>query len=52
MTSISFLIICADYNRVAIACKRKGQTLDEVMQNIDTVIVGHMRSAYPSKRLP
>lgn len=35
-----FLIFCADYNRVAIACKRKGQTLDEVMQDIDTVIVG------------
>ena len=35
-----FLIFCADYNRVAIACKKKGQTLDEVMQDIDTVIVG------------
>lgn len=40
MTSILFLIFCADYNRVAIACKRKGQTLDEVMQDMDTVIVG------------
>lgn len=35
-----FLIFCADSNRVAIACKRKGQTLNEVMQDIDTVIVG------------
>ena len=35
-----FLIFCADYNRVNIACKEKGQTLDEVMQDIDTVIVG------------
>ena len=35
-----FLIFCADYNRVDIACKEKGQTLDEVMQDIDTVIVG------------
>ena len=35
-----FLIFCADYNRVAVACKRKGRTLDEVMQDIDTVIVG------------
>lgn len=35
-----FLIFCADYNRVNIACKEKGQTLDDVMQDIDTVIVG------------
>lgn len=35
-----FLIFCADYNRVDIACKEKEQTLDEVMQDIDTVIVG------------
>ena len=35
-----FLIFCADYYRIALACKAKGQTLDEVMQDIDTLLVG------------
>lgn len=35
-----FLVFCADYHRVAVACGKKGQTLDEVMQDIDMVIVG------------
>lgn len=35
-----FLVFCADYYRVALACCKKGQTLDEVMQDIDTLLVG------------
>ena len=35
-----FLIFCADYNRVAKACKNYGQNLDAVMEDVDTVIVG------------
>lgn len=35
-----FLVFCADYYRVALACQEKGQTLDEVMQDIDTLLVG------------
>ena len=35
-----FLIFCADYHRVALACRKKGQSLDMVMRDIDTVIVG------------
>ncbi len=35
-----FLIFCADYNRVAIACKNYGQNLDAVLEDVDTVIVG------------
>lgn len=35
-----FLIFCADYYRVALACKKKGQTLHEVMRDIETLIVG------------
>lgn len=35
-----FLVFCADYNRVAIACKNNGQNLDAVMEDVDTVIVG------------
>ena len=35
-----FLIFCADYHRVQIACRRRGQMLDEVMKDIDTLIVG------------
>ena len=35
-----FLIFCADYYRIALACKAKGQTLHEVMQDIDTLLVG------------
>lgn len=35
-----FLVFCADYYRVALACCEKGQTLDEVMQDIDTLLVG------------
>lgn len=35
-----FLVFCADYYRVALACQKNGQTLDEVMQDIDTLLVG------------
>lgn len=35
-----FLVFYADYYRVALACHAKGQTLDEVMQDIDTLLVG------------
>ena len=35
-----FLVFCADYHRVALACQEKGQTLDEVMQDIETLLVG------------
>ena len=35
-----FLVFCADYYRVALACHAKGQKLDEVMQDIDTLLVG------------
>ncbi|WP_252196484.1 NADPH-dependent oxidoreductase [Bacteroides salyersiae] len=35
-----FLVFCADYHRVALACQEKGHTLDEVMQDIDTLLVG------------
>ena len=35
-----FLMFCADYNRVAIACEEKGQNLDAVLEDVDTVIVG------------
>ncbi len=35
-----FLVFCADYHRVALACQEKGQILDEVMQDIDTLLVG------------
>lgn len=35
-----FLIFCADYNRVAMACEGKGQNLDAVLEDVDTVIVG------------
>ena len=35
-----FLVFCADYNRVAIACRNNGQNLDAVMEDVDTVIVG------------
>lgn len=35
-----FLVFCADYNRVAIACENNGQNLDAVMEDVDTVIVG------------
>lgn len=35
-----FLVFCADYHRVALACQEKGQTLDEAMQDIDTLLVG------------
>ena len=35
-----FLVFCADYYRVALACHAKGQILDEVMQDIDTLLVG------------
>lgn len=35
-----FLVFCADYHRVALACRKKGQTLEEAMHDIDMVIVG------------
>lgn len=35
-----FLVFCADYYRVVLACCEKGQTPDEVMQDIDTLLVG------------
>lgn len=35
-----FLIFCADYYRVSLACGAKGHGLDAVMQDIDTLIVG------------
>lgn len=35
-----FLVFCADYYRVALACRKKGQIFDEIMQDIDTLIVG------------
>lgn len=35
-----FLVFCADYHRVALACRKKGQNLDLVMRDMDTVIVG------------
>lgn len=35
-----FMVFCADYRRVAEACEKKGQNLDEVLEDIDTVIVG------------
>ena len=35
-----FLVFCTDYHRVALACHKKEQTLDEVMQDIDTLLVG------------
>lgn len=35
-----FLVFCTDYYRVALACQKNGQTLDEVMQDIDTLLVG------------
>lgn len=35
-----FLVFCADYHRVALACRKKGQTLEETMHDIDMVIVG------------
>ena len=33
-------MFCTDYHRVALACHKKEQTLDEVMQDIDTLLVG------------
>ena len=35
-----FLVFCTDYHRVALACHKKEQTLNEVMQDIDTLLVG------------
>ena len=35
-----FLVFCADYYKVALACHAKGQQLDEMMQDIDTLLVG------------
>lgn len=33
------LVFCADFNRVAIACKDRGQNLDAVMEDVDPVII-------------
>ncbi len=47
-----FLVFCTDYHRVALACHKKEQTLDEVMQDIDTLLVELMKSVSLSpKRL-
>ena len=35
-----FLVFCADYHRIRIACKQKGQSLDHILEDMDTVIVG------------
>lgn len=35
-----FLVFCADYSRAAKACESRGQNLDEVLEDVDTVIVG------------
>lgn len=35
-----FLIFCADYYRTHLACKMEGQSLDEVLGDIDHLIVG------------
>lgn len=35
-----FLIFCADYYRTFLACRKHGQTLDEVLNDIDHLIIG------------
>lgn len=35
-----FLVFCADYYRTWLACKAKGQSLNLVLEDMDTVIVG------------
>lgn len=35
-----FLVFCADYYRTWLACQTSGQSLDEVMNQVDNVIVG------------
>ena len=35
-----FLVFCADYYRTWLACRAKGQSLDSVLEDMDTVIVG------------
>lgn len=35
-----FLVFCADYYRTWLACRAKGQSLDAVLEDMDTVIVG------------
>ena len=35
-----FLVFCADYYRVALACQKKGQSLDVVLRDMDTILVG------------
>lgn len=35
-----FLVFCADFYRTWLACQSKGQSLDEVLDHIDNVIVG------------
>ena len=35
-----FLVFCADYYRTWLACRAKGQSLDTVLEDMDTVLVG------------
>ena len=35
-----FLVFCADYYRTHLACQKYGQTLDEVLNDIDHLIIG------------
>ena len=35
-----FLVFCTDYYRTWLACRAKGQSLDTVLEDMDTVIVG------------
>lgn len=35
-----FLVFCADYYRVQLACQRKKQRMENIMKDIDTLIVG------------
>lgn len=35
-----FLVFCADYYRTSLACAQRGQTLDGILEDMDTVIVG------------
>lgn len=35
-----FLVFCVDYYRTFLACRKHGQTLDDIMQDIDHLIIG------------
>lgn len=35
-----FLVFCADYYRIQLACQRKNQSMENIMKDIDTPIVG------------